>query len=77
VKAGDAKTITVTFPADYPRPTSRAGTRRSTSPAGVKVESETKADEDSPSRWASKASTSSRNLRGQLEQETAGSPAPR
>jgi len=74
VKAGDAKTITVTFPADYPSADlkGRDATFDITVQA-VKVESETKADEDfAKSLGLESLDKLKELLRGQLEQETAG-----
>ena len=74
VKAGDAKTITVTFPGDYPA-TNLAGkdAEFDVTVRAVKVESETKADDEfAKSLGLESLAKLKELLRSQLEQETAG-----
>jgi len=74
VKTGDEKTITVTFPADYPAENLKG--KEATfdiTVQQVKVEEETKADEDfAKSLGLESLDKLKELLRGQLEQETAG-----
>jgi trigger factor len=74
VKAGDEKTITVTFPSDYPA-THLAGkdAEFDVTVQSVKVESETKVDDEfAKSLGLESLDKLTQLLRGQLEQETAG-----
>ncbi len=73
-KAGDAKTITVTFPADYPSADLKGKDATfDIAVKAVKVEGETKADEDfAKSLGLESLDKLKELLRGQLEQETAG-----
>ncbi len=74
VKAGDAKTITVTFPADY-QAKDLAGKNAEFDIAvqAVKIETETKADDEFAKNLGLDSLDKLKELlRGQLEQETAG-----
>ena len=74
VKTGDTKTITVTFPSDYPA-THLAGkdAEFDVTVQAVKVEGETKADDEfARSLGLESLDKLKQLLRGQLEQETAG-----
>jgi trigger factor len=74
VKAGDAKTITVKFPSDYPA-THLAGkdAEFDVTIQSVKVEGETKADDEFAKSLGLESLDQLKGLlRGQLEQETAG-----
>jgi trigger factor len=74
VKAGDAKTITVTFPSDYPA-SNLAGkdAEFDVTVQSVKVEGETKLDDDFANSLGLESLDKLKELlRGQLEQETAG-----
>ena len=74
VKTGDSKTITVTFPADYPAEALKG--KEATFDVAVKqvkVEGETKADEDFAKALGLESLGKLKELlRAQLEQETAG-----
>jgi len=74
VKAGDTKTITVTFPSDYPA-THLAGkdAEFDVTVQAVKVEGETRADDEFAKSLGLESLDKLKGLlRGQLEQETAG-----
>ena len=74
VKTGDEKTITVTFPADYPAENLKGKDAQfAITVQQVKVETESKADEDfAKSLGLESLDKLKELLRGQLEQETTG-----
>jgi trigger factor len=74
VKTGDSKTITVTFPADYPAENLKGKDATfDIAVKQIKVESETKPDEDFAKSLGLESLDKLRELlRAQLEQETAG-----
>jgi len=74
VKTGDAKTITVTFPADYPAENLKGKTAEfAVTVKQVKVEGETTIDEDFAKSLGLESLEQLKGLmKGQLEQESAG-----
>jgi len=74
LKAGDSKTITVTFPADYPAADLKAKTAEfDVTVQAVKVPGETRVDEDFAKSLGLDSLAKLKELvRAQLEQETAG-----
>ena len=74
VKTGDEKTITVTFPADYPAENLKGKEAEfDVSVKAVKVETDTKVDDDfATSLGLDSLDKLKELLRGQLEQQTAG-----